>query len=67
MLHVYPASFQHLVNDTFRDMLDVSVIVYLDDILIYSEKVKTIPNSQEAEDSDEDDDLATATQNARAS
>ena len=31
-----PASFQHLVNFTFRDMLDKFIIVYLDDILIYS-------------------------------
>lgn len=31
-----PASFQHLMNYVFRDMLDVSVIVYLDDILVYS-------------------------------
>jgi hypothetical protein len=31
-----PASFQHLMNHVFRDMLDVSVIVYLDDILVFS-------------------------------
>lgn len=31
-----PASFQHLMNDIFKDMLDISVIVYLDDILIFS-------------------------------
>ena len=31
-----PATFQHFMNDVFRDMLDVSVIVYLDDILIFS-------------------------------
>ena len=30
------AIFQSLMNDIFRDMLDVCVIVYLDDILIYS-------------------------------
>ncbi|SJL00113.1 related to TY3B TY3B protein [Armillaria ostoyae] len=29
--------FQHFVNDVFTDMLDVSVVVYLDDILIYSD------------------------------
>jgi len=32
-----PASFQHLVNDTFSDMLDNFVVAYLDDILIYSD------------------------------
>lgn len=32
-----PAVFQHFMNDLFRDLLDVNVIVYLDDILVYSE------------------------------
>ncbi|KAF8823985.1 hypothetical protein HHX47_DHR9000281 [Lentinula edodes] len=32
-----PAAFQQFVNDIFSDMLDVCVIVYLDDILIYSD------------------------------
>src|SRR5947207_11059299 len=31
-----PATFQSLMNDIFRDMLDVCVIVYLDDILVFS-------------------------------
>jgi hypothetical protein len=31
-----PATFQSLMNDIFRDMLDECVIIYLDDILIYS-------------------------------
>ena len=31
-----PAAFQRFMNDIFRDLLDVSVIIYLDDILIYS-------------------------------
>jgi len=34
-----PAAFQHFMNDIFADMLDVSVIVYLDDILIYSDNM----------------------------
>ncbi|KAJ8456455.1 hypothetical protein ONZ45_g18712 [Pleurotus djamor] len=32
-----PAAFQRMVNDIFSDMLDVCVIVYLDDILIFSD------------------------------
>ena len=32
-----PAAFQRFMNDIFSDMLDVCVIVYLDDILIYSD------------------------------
>ncbi|SOV03194.1 uncharacterized protein UDID_18348 [Ustilago sp. UG-2017a] len=35
-----PASFQHLMNDTFKDMLDRSLIIYLDDLLIYSSTLK---------------------------
>lgn len=31
-----PAVFQHFMNDVFRDLLDITVLVYLDDILIYS-------------------------------
>lgn len=31
-----PATFQHFMNDTFRDYLDDFCIIYLDDILIYS-------------------------------
>ena len=29
-------SFQHFMNDVFKDLLDVCVVVYLDNILIYS-------------------------------
>ena len=29
-------TFQTLMNDIFRDLLDICVIVYLDDILVYS-------------------------------
>lgn len=31
-----PATFQSLMNDIFRNMLDICAIVYLDDILVYS-------------------------------
>ncbi len=32
-----PSIFQAFINDTFRDMLNKGVIVYIDDILIYSD------------------------------
>ena len=32
-----PAAFQRYMNDIFSDLLDVYVIIYLDDILIYSD------------------------------
>ena len=32
-----PAVFQWFINTIFADLLDVSIIVYLDDILIFSE------------------------------
>ena len=35
-----PATFQHFVNDVFRDFLDIFVIVYLDDILIFSRSLE---------------------------
>jgi hypothetical protein len=31
-----PATLQRLVNDVFKDLLDISMVVYLDDILIFS-------------------------------
>jgi hypothetical protein len=31
-----PAVFQHLMNNIFRDLLDIHVIIYLDDILFFS-------------------------------
>ncbi|KAF8694673.1 hypothetical protein RHS03_08144, partial [Rhizoctonia solani] len=31
-----PALFQHFMNKLFKDLLDVCIIIYLDDILIYS-------------------------------
>ena len=30
-----PASFQELINDTLREYLDIFVLAYLDDILIF--------------------------------
>ncbi|SDA02660.1 BZ3500_MvSof-1268-A1-R1_Chr7-2g09543 [Microbotryum saponariae] len=32
-----PAAFQHLMKSIFHDLLDVTVLVYLDDILIFSD------------------------------
>jgi hypothetical protein len=34
-----PATFQHFMNNIFSDMLDVSVVIYLNDILIYSDNI----------------------------
>src|SRR6266481_1215449 len=31
-----PAGFQRFMNDIFADMIDISIVVYLDDILVYS-------------------------------
>ena len=35
-----PSTFQSMINNVFRDMLDVGVIAYMDDILIYTETVE---------------------------
>jgi len=34
-----PATFQCFMNDVFSDLLDVCIVVYLDDILIYSDDI----------------------------
>lgn len=34
-----PATFQHFVNDMLRDLLDSYVVVYLDDILVFSQNL----------------------------
>ncbi len=36
-----PAVFQHLMNDIFREYMDEFVVVYLDDILIFSKDQET--------------------------
>lgn len=36
-LYNAPAMLQHFMNDIFCDLLDRFVIIYLDDILIFSE------------------------------
>ncbi|QRW15816.1 Retrotransposable element Tf2 protein [Rhizoctonia solani] len=38
-----PAAFQHFMNDLFRDLIDVTVVIYLDNILIFSEDPKDHP------------------------
>ena len=35
-----PATFQHFMNDIFQDMSDLFVMVYLDDILVFSESIE---------------------------
>ena len=35
-----PSAFQRFINMVFVDMLDVTVIEYLDDILIYSDNLE---------------------------
>ena len=36
-----PAAFQRFVNSILADLLDVCVVIYLDDILIYSQDLKS--------------------------
>ena len=44
-----PAAFQHFMNDIFADLLDICTIIYLDDILIYSNSMSNhILHVQEA-------------------
>jgi len=38
-----PATFQHFMNDIFQDMSDIFVVVYLDDILVYSDSEEGAP------------------------
>ncbi|KAF8750905.1 hypothetical protein RHS01_09089 [Rhizoctonia solani] len=38
-----PAAFQHFMNDLFADLIDVTVVIYLDDILIFSENPEDHP------------------------
>jgi len=35
-----PSVFQYFINEIFAELLDVCVIVYLDDILIYSNNLE---------------------------
>ena len=35
-----PSTFQRFMNNIFADLLDVCIIVYLDNILIYSENLQ---------------------------
>jgi len=34
-----PAAFQRFMNDVFSDLLDVCIVIYLDNILIYSDDI----------------------------
>jgi hypothetical protein len=31
------ASFQNMINEIFKNMIDLGVVTYIDDILIYSQ------------------------------
>uniref|UniRef100_A0A8C5PY86 ribonuclease H n=1 Tax=Leptobrachium leishanense TaxID=445787 RepID=A0A8C5PY86_9ANUR len=35
-----PAAFQHFLNDIFRDILDTFLVIYLDDLLIFSRSLQ---------------------------
>ncbi|KNZ61990.1 putative retrotransposon-derived protein PEG10-like, partial [Puccinia sorghi] len=35
-----PSNFQHFVNDIFADLVEVYVMVYLNDILVYSKTLE---------------------------
>ena len=39
-----PTIFQHLINDVFHEFLDYFVVVYLDDILVFSKNEKDHKN-----------------------
>ena len=39
-----PSTIQNFVNDIFADLVEVYVVVYLDDILIYSKSLKDHTN-----------------------
>ena len=36
-----PATFQRTMNRVFFELLDIGVVVYLDDVLIYSEDIES--------------------------
>ncbi len=36
-----PAVFQHFINDVLGDLLDICMVGYLDNILIYSESLES--------------------------
>ena len=40
-----PVAFQGFMNDVFSDLLDVCIVVYLDDILIYSDDITQHQNN----------------------
>jgi hypothetical protein len=35
-----PVSFQHMFNEIFKDMIDLGVVAYIDDRLIYITRQK---------------------------
>jgi len=39
-----PSAFQRFMNELFSDLLDICVVVYLDDILVYSDNLDSHKN-----------------------
>ena len=43
-----PATFQHYIDKLLKDLLDICIIIYLDDILIYSSDLEEYKSATSA-------------------